>query len=73
MGASRMYPENTLLAFEKASVIEELTGIGLNIQLTEDGHMVVFRDEKIDRTTNETGEPWDYRCVLNEPEVYLQR
>lgn len=55
-GCSQMYPENTLLAFEKAAAIEGLTGIELDIQLTRDGHIVVFHDEKIDRTTDGTGE-----------------
>ena len=43
---SQMYPENTLLAFEKACEIEDLIGIGLNIQLTGDGEMVVIHDEQ---------------------------
>lgn len=51
-----MYPENTLPAFEKAAAIEGLTGIELDIQLTKDGHIVVLHDEKIDRTTDGTGE-----------------
>ena len=55
-----MYPENTLLAFEKAAAIEGLTGIELDIQLTKDGHMVVFHDEKIDRTTDGAGELRNY-------------
>lgn len=59
-GCSQMYPENTLLAFEKAAAIEGLTGIELDIQLTKEGRMVVFHDEKIDRTTNGTGELRNY-------------
>lgn len=59
-GCSQMYPENTLLAFEKAAAIEGLTGIELDIQLTKDGHMVVFHDERIDRTTDGTGELRNY-------------
>ena len=59
-GCSQMYPENTLLAFEKAAAIEGLTGIELDIQLTKDGHMVVYHDEKIDRTTDGTGELRNY-------------
>lgn len=55
-GCSRMYPENTLLAFEKAAAIEGLTGIELDIQLTRDGRMVVCHDERVDRTTDGTGE-----------------
>ncbi len=31
-GCSQMYPENTLLAFEKAAAIHGLTGIELDIQ-----------------------------------------
>lgn len=55
-GCSRMYPENTLLAFGKAADIEGLTGIELDIQLTRDGRMVVCHDERVDRTTDGTGE-----------------
>lgn len=55
-GCSQHYPENTLLAFEKAAQIEGLTGIELDIQLTKDGHIVVCHDEKVDRTTDGTGE-----------------
>ena len=59
-GCSQNYPENTLLAFQKAAEIKGLTGIELDIQLTKDGHMVVFHDEKVDRTTNGTGELKNY-------------
>lgn len=55
-GCSQHYPENTLLAFEKAAQIKGLTGIELDIQLTKDGHIVVCHDEKVDRTTDGTGE-----------------
>ena len=34
-GCSLMYPENTLLAFEKAAELKGLTGIELDIQLTD--------------------------------------
>lgn len=54
-GCSQRYPENTLLAFEKAAAIEGLTGIELDIQLTKDGQMVVIHDEKVDRTTDGKG------------------
>lgn len=50
-----MYPENTLLSFEKAAGIKGLTGIELDIQLTRDGHMVVCHDERVDRTTDGIG------------------
>lgn len=62
-GCSQNYPENTLLAFGKAAEITGLTGIELDIQLTKDGHMVVFHDEKVDRTTNGSGELRNYTLV----------
>lgn len=55
-GCSLMYPENTLSAFERAAAIRGLTGIELDIQLTRDGRMVVCHDERVDRTTDGTGE-----------------
>lgn len=59
-GCSQNYPENTLLAFGKAAELEGLTGIELDIQLTKDGQMVVCHDEKIDRTTDGSGELRNY-------------
>ncbi len=50
-----MYPENTLLAFEKAKNLKGLIGIELDIQLTRDGEIVVIHDEKVDRTTDGVG------------------
>lgn len=55
-----MYPENTLLAFEKAAAVPGLTGIELDIQLTRDGRMAVCHDERVDRTTDGTGEIRNY-------------
>lgn len=55
-----MYPENTLLAFEKAAAIPGLTGIELDIQLTKDGELVVIHDERVDRTTEGIGYVKDY-------------
>ena len=54
-GCSQMYPENTLLAFEKAAAVKGLTGIELDIQLSRDGYLVVCHDETVDRTTGGTG------------------
>jgi glycerophosphoryl diester phosphodiesterase len=59
-GCSQRYPENTLLAFEKAMQIKGLTGIELDIQLTKDNHMVVIYDEKVNRTTNGCGNVQDF-------------
>lgn len=59
-GCSQRYPENTLLAFEKAMEIRGLEGIELDIQLTNDGQMVVIHDERVDRTTEGIGFVKDY-------------
>ncbi len=59
-GCSQRYPENTLLAFEKAAAIRNLTGIELDIQLTKDGELVVIHDERVDRTTEGFGFVKDY-------------
>ena len=55
-----MHPENTMLAFEKAMNLQELTGIELDIQLTKDGELVVIHDERVDRTTEGIGFVRDY-------------
>ncbi len=59
-GCSQIYPENTLLAFEKAAAICGLEGIELDIQLTRDGELVVIHDERVDRTTEGIGFVRDY-------------
>lgn len=59
-GCSQMYPENTLLAFNKAAAIQNLTGIELDIQMTRDGELVVIHDERVDRTTEGIGFVRDY-------------
>ncbi len=62
-GCSQMYPENTLLAFEKAMDVQGLTGIELDIQLTRDGELVVIHDERVDRTTESIGYVRDYTLL----------
>jgi glycerophosphoryl diester phosphodiesterase len=47
-GASGLYPENTRLAFQKA-IEARADMIELDCQLTLDGHVVVFHDEKLSR------------------------
>lgn len=59
-GCSQRYPENTLLAFERAAEINGLEGIELDLQLTKDRHMVVIHDERVDRTTDSIGEVRQY-------------
>ena len=63
-GCSMMNPENTLLAFKKAAELEGITGIEFDVQLTKDSEIVVIHDEKVDRTTDGTGNVRDY--TLNE-------
>lgn len=53
-GYSGLYPENTMLAFEKA-IEAGADGIELDVQETKDGHVVIVHDERVDRTTNGTG------------------
>lgn len=58
-GFSGKYPENTMLAFEKA-VEAGADGIELDVQLTKDGEVVIIHDESIDRTTDGSGEVVSY-------------
>ena len=53
-GFSGKYPENTILAFQKA-LDEGVDGIELDVQLTSDGEVVIIHDEKVDRTTDGEG------------------
>lgn len=62
-GFSGRYPENTLLAFQKA-LSEGVDGIELDVQLTRDGEIVIIHDETVDRTTDGEGPVVSY--VLEE-------
>ena len=53
-GFSEQYPENTMLAFEKA-LEAGCEGIELDVQLTKDGRIVIIHDEAIDRTSDRKG------------------
>lgn len=48
------YPENTMLAFQKA-IEAGADGIELDVHETRDGELVVIHDETVDRTTDGTG------------------
>lgn len=54
-GASDRYPENTLLAFERA-LEAGADAIECDVHLTADGEVVVIHDATVDRTTNGHGE-----------------
>ena len=53
-GFSGQYPENTMLAFDKAHELG-VDGFELDVQLTKDGKIVVFHDQFLERTTNGLG------------------
>lgn len=53
-GFSGNYPENTMLAFEKA-VETGADGIEFDVHLSKDGQVVIMHDETISRTTGQNG------------------
>jgi glycerophosphoryl diester phosphodiesterase len=53
-GASGQFPENTRLAFAKA-IEARADMIELDCQLSQDGHVVVFHDERLNRTARARG------------------
>jgi glycerophosphoryl diester phosphodiesterase len=53
-GASGNYPENTLLAFQKALEIG-VDEIELDLYLTKDDRLIIMHDSTVDRTTDGTG------------------
>src|SRR5574341_500623 len=61
-GASAYAPENTLAAFELA-VRQKADAIELDAQLTVDGHVVVFYDTPLDRTTEGQGRVTDSKLA----------
>jgi len=59
-GFSGVYPENTMLAFEKAAEAGA-DEIELDVQLSKDGQVVIFHDESLDRLTGHRGWVRDLR------------
>ncbi len=53
-GASGEYPENTLLAFDRA-LAQQADALELDVRLTADGVPVVIHDSTVDRTTDGSG------------------
>ena len=53
-GASADAPENTMRAFALAAD-QQADGVELDVQLSRDGHLVVFHDETLERVTGESG------------------
>ncbi|RUS55537.1 hypothetical protein QI30_11455 [Kurthia sp. 3B1D] len=58
-GFRAMYPENTLLSFQKAFELG-VDGIELDVHMTRDGELVAIHDESLKRTTGVDGEVIDY-------------
>lgn len=59
-GCSYAFPENTLAAFRAACEVPGITGIELDVQMSKDGQVVIFHDEKIDRLMDAEGNVRDY-------------
>ncbi|NOU94312.1 glycerophosphodiester phosphodiesterase [Paenibacillus sp. LMG 31456] len=53
------YPENTLLAFQKA-MESKVDMLELDLRLSKDGVVMVIHDETLERTTNGSGKVMDY-------------
>lgn len=53
-GFSGEYPENTMIAFEKALEVG-CEGIEFDVHFSKDGELVIIHDEKIDRTSDQKG------------------
>lgn len=53
-GASQLAPENTLSALTLAKT-HSATWVECDVQLTQDGHPIIFHDTKLNRTTNLRG------------------
>jgi glycerophosphoryl diester phosphodiesterase len=58
-GASSVAPENTLSAMI-AAVEAGADFAELDVRLTRDGQVVLLHDRTLDRTTNGTGDVWDF-------------
>ena len=53
-GYSGKYPENTMIAFQKAYE-KGFDGIETDVHMSQDGELVLIHDEKINRTSNGKG------------------
>jgi len=51
-------PENSLTAFQRAA--EKGYGVELDVQLSKDGHVMVFHDDTLKRMCGVDGNIWDY-------------
>lgn len=58
-GYSAKYPENTMIAFQKAYE-KGFDGVETDVQMTQDGELVLIHDEKINRTSTGKGYVKDF-------------
>jgi glycerophosphoryl diester phosphodiesterase len=65
-GLSGLFPENTMLAFQKAAEAG-CDEIELDVQLSRDGTVVIFHDETLDRVTGKSG--WVKDVAFNELQI----
>ena len=67
-GGSRLAPENTLAAFRTALTLS-VDAIELDVQMTKDGHAIVFHDNTVEKLTDGEGNvldlDFDYLRSLN--------
>ncbi len=61
-GGSRLAPENTLAAFDRA-VAESVDGLELDVRLSRDGEVVVCHDARLDRTCDVSGAIADFTAA----------
>jgi glycerophosphoryl diester phosphodiesterase len=54
-GFSGKYPENTMLAFEKAVFEGNCDGFETDVHMSADGALIVIHDDTLDRTTTGSG------------------
>ena len=59
-GLSNKFPENTSLSFFEAAKIPVYRGMETDVCMTRDSVLVCMHDDKLDRTTNGTGDTSDY-------------
>ncbi len=62
-GGAALYPENTLLAFEKSILEYQCEMIELDIRTTKDGEFVIFHDPTTERTTDQNHQIEDLTLV----------
>lgn len=61
-GGSQLAPENTLAAFRNALTLP-VDAIELDVQMSRDGHLIVFHDNTVNRLTDGTGNVLDLDFV----------